>query len=99
MDRTEKILDVRNVTVSFDGFNALDGLDFAMNYGELRFIIGPDYMNRVVAFDALTIISISIILLLALLLERDAYIDIALVYGLLSFLGVVAVARFIEKEL
>lgn len=65
----------------------------------LRFIIGPDYMNRVVAFDALTIISISIILLLALLLERDAYIDIALVYGLLSFLGVVAVARFIEKEL
>lgn len=65
----------------------------------LRFLIGPDYMNRVVAFDALTIISVSVIMLLAFFLKRDAYLDIALVYGLLSFLGVVAVARFIEKEL
>jgi multicomponent Na+:H+ antiporter subunit F len=65
----------------------------------LRFLIGPDYMNRVVAFDALTIISLSIIIMLSFLLERSAYLDVALVYGLLSFLGVVAVARFIEKEL
>lgn len=65
----------------------------------LRFLIGPDYMNRVVAFDALTIISLSVIIMLSFLLERSAYLDVALVYGLLSFLGVVAVARFIEKEL
>jgi multicomponent Na+:H+ antiporter subunit F len=65
----------------------------------IRFIAGPDYMNRVVAFDALTIISLSIIVMLAFLLERSTYLDVALVYGLLSFLGVVAVARFIEKEL
>ena len=65
----------------------------------IRFMAGPDYMNRVVAFDALTIISLSVIVLLAYLLERSAYLDVALVYGLLSFLGVVAVARYIEKEL
>ena len=65
----------------------------------IRFIAGPDYMNRVVAFDALTITSLSVIVMLAFLLKRSAYLDVALVYGLLSFLGVVAVARFIEKEL
>ena len=36
------IHDVQNVTVSFDGFKALDGLNFSMAYGELRFVIGPN---------------------------------------------------------
>ncbi len=54
MDRNEKILDVRNVTVSFDGFNALDGLDFAMNYGELRFIIGPNGAGKTTLLDIVT---------------------------------------------
>ncbi|CAG1012477.1 partial Nucleotide-binding protein ExpZ, partial [Anaerolineae bacterium] len=36
------ILEVQNVTVSFDGFRVLDRLNFTMNYGELRFLIGPN---------------------------------------------------------
>ena len=36
------ILDVQNVTVSFDGFKVLDGLNFSMRRGELRFLIGPN---------------------------------------------------------
>ena len=39
---SSKILDVQGVTVSFDGFKVLDGLDFSINYGELRFLIGPN---------------------------------------------------------
>jgi len=54
VDRNEKILDVRNVTVSFDGFNALDNLDFAMNYGELRFIIGPNGAGKTTLLDIVT---------------------------------------------
>lgn len=65
----------------------------------VRFILGPDYMNRVVAFDAMTIMSLSVIVMLAWYLGRSIYLDVALVYGLLSFLGVVAVARFGEEEL
>ncbi|ORC30292.1 cation:proton antiporter [Marispirochaeta aestuarii] len=65
----------------------------------VRFLAGPDYMNRVVAFDALTIMSLSVIIMLSHYLERTAYLDVALVYALLSFLGVIAVARFSEKEL
>jgi multicomponent Na+:H+ antiporter subunit F len=65
----------------------------------VRFLIGPDYLNRVVAFDAMTIMSLSGIALLSYFLGRMLYLDVALVYGLLSFLGVVAVARFGEGEL
>lgn len=62
-----------------------------------RLIIGSDYMNRVVAFDALTIMSISLIVFLSYILKRSTYLDVALVYGLLSFLGVISIARFSEK--
>ena len=65
----------------------------------VRFVLGPDYMSRLVAFDAMTIMSLSIIVMLAWFLERMIYLDVALVYGLLSFLGVIAVARFGEGEL
>ena len=36
------LLDIANVTVSFDGFKALDDLNFSMAEGELRVIIGPN---------------------------------------------------------
>ncbi len=65
----------------------------------VRFLIGPGYINRVVAFDAMTIMSLSAIAILSHFLGRMLYLDVALVYGLLSFLGVVAVARFGEGEL
>ncbi len=65
----------------------------------VRFILGPDYMNRLVAFDAMTIMSLSVIAMLSWFLGRLIYLDVALVYGLLSFLGVVSVARFGEGGL
>lgn len=65
----------------------------------IRFLIGPGYLNRVVAFDAMTIMSLSVIVLLSYVLGRMLYLDVALVYGLLSFLGVIAVARYGEGEL
>lgn len=65
----------------------------------LRFIVGPTLLDRVVAFDVVGIISISLIAILAHLLERFIYIDVAIVYGLLSFLGVLVVARYWERGL
>lgn len=62
----------------------------------LRFIKGPSAADRVVAFDILTVISITFIVLIALVEERGIYLDVALVYALLSFLGVISIARFLE---
>jgi multicomponent Na+:H+ antiporter subunit F len=64
-----------------------------------RFFLGPSDADRVVAFDVLTIITISGILLVAYLEGRGIYLDVALVYALLSFLGVIAVARYLERGL
>lgn len=65
----------------------------------VRFVKGPSTADRVIAFDVLTIIGISVIALLALLEGRGIYLDVALVYALLSFLGVIVVARYIERGL
>ena len=61
-----------------------------------RFVIGPTRIDRVVAFDVLTTISITFIVLVDLLEERGIYLDVALVYALLSFLGVIAIVHYLE---
>ncbi len=65
----------------------------------LRFILGPSAVDRAIAFDAMTIITLSLITVIAHFSGRFIYLDVALVYGLLSFLGVLAVARYLEKGL
>ena len=70
---------------------------FSIVFGIIRLVIGPHTVDRVVAIDLLTIVTIALIALLAHQAERYIYLDVALVYGLLSFLGVLAVARFLER--
>jgi len=65
----------------------------------IRFIKGPCYTDRVIAFDVMTISSLSIIAGIAFFSQRMIYLDIAMVYGILSFLGVLVVARYLEKGL
>lgn len=62
-----------------------------------RFVRGPSAADRVVAFDVLTIVSISGIVIAALAEGRGIYLDVALVYALLSFLGVIVAARYLER--
>lgn len=64
-----------------------------------RLVIGRTVVDRVVAIDMLTVITISLITLYAHLSGRFIYADVALVYGLLSFLAVLAVARYLERGL
>ena len=53
-DSTSKILDVQNVSVTFDGFTVLDQLNFSMGYGELRFLIGPNGAGKTTLLDIIT---------------------------------------------
>lgn len=70
---------------------------FSIVFGVLRLIIGRTAIDRVVAIDMLTVVTISLIALYAHISGRFVYIDVALVYGLLSFLAVLAIAGFLEK--
>ena len=64
-----------------------------------RLFKGPTVADRIVALDAMTIISISLIVLIAHIAQRIIYLDVAIVYGLVSFIGVVALARYMERGL
>ncbi len=50
----EKIVETENLTVSFDGFKALNHLDFSMDVGELRVVIGPNGAGKTTFLDAIT---------------------------------------------
>jgi multisubunit Na+/H+ antiporter MnhF subunit len=62
----------------------------------LRLVTGPSAPDRVVAADTLTVITTIAIVGLALLFANPLYLDVALVFGVLAFVGVVAIARAIE---
>jgi len=50
----EKILEIENLTVSFDGFKALNQLNFSMDAGELRVIIGANGAGKTTFLDVIT---------------------------------------------
>ncbi len=65
----------------------------------IRFAKGPWAIDRTVALDVMTIIATSLIVAFALLSGRRIYVDVAMVYGLVGFVGVVALARYLEGGL
>ena len=71
----------------------------AIGLGIYRLVKGPTVVDRVIALDLLTLIAIALITMIALVTSRFIYVDVALVYGLLSFLSVLALARYLEKGL
>jgi urea transport system ATP-binding protein len=48
------LLYINNVTVSFDGFKALNGLSFDVDAGEMRAIIGPNGAGKTTMMDVVT---------------------------------------------
>ena len=63
----------------------------------IRFLKGSTLSDRVIAFDVMSIMSVSLLILLALHFKQSFYLDIALVFGLIGFLGTTIFGRFIEK--
>jgi len=63
----------------------------------LRLILGPTAADRAVATDTASTVTTALLVLLALIFKRGIYLDVALVYAVLMFMGLVAVARYLEK--
>ncbi|MGD9794871.1 MAG: ATP-binding cassette domain-containing protein, partial [Acidimicrobiia bacterium] len=51
---TDSELLVRNLTVDFDGFKAINGVDIDLLQGRLHFLIGPNGAGKTTLVDALT---------------------------------------------
>jgi multicomponent Na+:H+ antiporter subunit F len=63
----------------------------------LRMLKGPTAPDRAVAVDTIATITTALLVLLGSIFERYVYLDVALVYAVLTFIGLVAIARFLEK--
>ena len=63
----------------------------------LRMLKGPTAADRAIAVDTVTTIVVALLALLGFFFKRYIYLDVSLVYSVISFVGLVAIARFLEK--
>ena len=57
---------------------------------------GPSAPDRTVAIDILGIVIVGFCALIGLATEKDFYLNVALAWALLSFIGTIALAKFLE---
>jgi multicomponent Na+:H+ antiporter subunit F len=65
----------------------------------LRMVGGPTTADRAVAVDTTATVTTALLVLLGFAFERHVYLDVALVYAVLTFIGSVAIARYLEGGL
>jgi multicomponent Na+:H+ antiporter subunit F len=63
-----------------------------------RAVKGPTMQDRVIAVNVLGTNTVVILALLAVALDSESFLDIALVYALLNFLMAVAISKFSVKR-
>ncbi|NIP40901.1 MAG: cation:proton antiporter [Candidatus Aenigmarchaeota archaeon] len=61
----------------------------------VRFIKGPTVPDRVIAIDAMSSLVIGIIVLLSLYFGNPLFMDIAIVYAILTFIGNLAISKYL----
>lgn len=64
----------------------------------IRFFRGPTVSDRVVAVDLLVTSGIGIIAVYSIMTNQHTFLDIALIVGLIGFLGTVAYSSYIQKR-
>ena len=67
---------------------------FAILLSFIRFIKGPHLTDRIVAFDTMGIIAVSLLVLLSVTFKSSLYLDVAFVFALIGFVGTIIFARF-----
>lgn len=61
-----------------------------------RMIKGPTAPDRAVALDTSVTVTTALLVLIGLILKRQIYLDVSLVYAVLTFVGSVTIARYLE---
>ncbi len=64
----------------------------------VRLLRGPSLPDRIVALDLLVTLLIGVIATYAILNDQSAFLDVAIILALVSFLGTVAFAYYIERR-
>ncbi|ETT63238.1 multiple resistance and pH regulation protein F [Paenibacillus sp. FSL R7-277] len=62
-----------------------------------RLVKGPSLPDRIAALDTIGINLLAMVAVLSVLFKTQAYIEYILLIGILSFIGTMALARYIER--
>jgi multicomponent Na+:H+ antiporter subunit F len=77
---------------------ALTLLGIAIVLVFVRLLRGPSLPDRVVAFELLASLGIGLIAVYAIAFNQPRFLDVAFVLALVSFLGTVAFAHYLERR-
>ena len=64
----------------------------------VRLVRGPTLPDRVISIDLLGIVIVCVLVVVAGDSGQLAFLDVAMVIALISFVGTVAYARYLERE-
>ena len=62
-----------------------------------RAIKGPTAADRLIAINVIGTKTIILILMISLVFKEDFFVDVALVYALISFISSIVIANYIER--
>lgn len=65
----------------------------------IRLVLGPTAPDRVVALDTINTLVVAVLILLSIAYRQLIFIDVAIVYALLSFVSTLYIARYVGGEL
>ncbi|MFN4123572.1 MAG: cation:proton antiporter [Flavobacteriales bacterium] len=64
----------------------------------VRFIKGPDIVDRVLALDLIITIGLGLITCYSIIYDQPTFLDIGLILALIAFLGTIAFSYYLEKR-
>jgi multicomponent Na+:H+ antiporter subunit F len=70
-----------------------------MVLASVRLVLGPTAPDRVIALDTVNTLVIASMILLGVVFREIIFVDVAIVYGLLSFVSTLYIAKYIGGEL
>ncbi len=73
-------------------------LIIALFFSSIRLFIGPTVWERLLALSLMSSKIMMIIILFAINSEQSFYIDIALVFAVLGFIGTTSLAQFFQND-
>ncbi len=65
----------------------------------VRFVKGPTMSDRAMALDFMTVIAVSLMVVLSFVFKREIYLDVAMIYAIIGFVGTVVIGRYLEGGL
>jgi len=72
-------------------------LTLAILLAFIRLVIGPDPADRIIALDLVSVLIVAYLGAFAIYTGEKSFLDVAIAYALIAFLGTVALARFRER--